>query len=72
MSDSSGEFAALLKRLASGQQLTASEAAAAFGAMMAGTVSEMRMASFLTALAVRGPTVPEITGAAREIGRAHV
>src|SRR5260221_12739785 len=33
--------------------------------MMAGAVSEMRMAPFLTALALRGPSVAEITGAAR-------
>ncbi len=70
MSESSGEFAALLKRLASGERLTASESAAAFGAMMAGAVSEMRMAAFLTALAVRGPAVPEITGAARAMREA--
>jgi anthranilate phosphoribosyltransferase len=65
MSASDGDFAALLKRLAAGERLAADEAANAFGAMMAGAVSEMRMASFLTALAVRGPTVAEITGAAR-------
>jgi anthranilate phosphoribosyltransferase len=33
--------------------------------MMSGGVSEMRMAAFLTALAVRGPSVAEIAGAAR-------
>ena len=33
--------------------------------MMSGSVSEMRMAAFLTALAVRGPSVAEIAGAAR-------
>jgi anthranilate phosphoribosyltransferase len=45
--------------------LSAVESADAFGAMMAGSVSEMRMAAFLTALAVRGPSVAEIAGAAR-------
>ena len=59
------EFASLLKRAAAGEHLKAAEAAAAFGAMMTGAVSEARMASFLTALAVRGPTVAEITGAAQ-------
>jgi len=54
-----------LRRLAAGDQLSAGESAEAFGAMMAGAVSEMRMAAFLTALAVRGPTIAEITGAAR-------
>jgi anthranilate phosphoribosyltransferase len=65
MSKQEGGFATLLRRLAAGDQLSAGESAEAFGAMMAGAVSEMRMAAFLTALAVRGPTVPEITGAAR-------
>ena len=70
MSKPEGEFATLLKRLAAGDHLTAAESASAFGAMMAGAVSEMRMASFLTALAVRGPTVAEITGAARAMREA--
>lgn len=65
MSKQEGGFAILLRRLAAGDQLSAVESAEAFGAMMAGAVSEMRMASFLTALAVRGPTVAEITGAAQ-------
>ena len=65
MSKQEGGFATLLRRLAAGDQLSAGESADAFGAMMAGAVSELRMASFLTALAVRGPTVAEITGAAR-------
>jgi anthranilate phosphoribosyltransferase len=54
MSEPEAEFATLLKRVAAGEHLTAAEAAGAFGAMMTGTVSEPRMASFLTALAVRG------------------
>src|SRR5258708_17933501 len=65
MSKQEGGFATLLRRLAAGDQLSAVESAEAFGAMMAGAVSETRMASFLTALAVRGPTIAEITGAAR-------
>jgi len=65
MSKQEGGFATLLRRLAAGDELSAMESAEAFGAMMAGAVSEMRMAAFLTALAVRGPTVAEITGAAR-------
>lgn len=70
MSKPDGEFAALLKRLAAGEHLSAGEAANAFAAMMAGSVSEMRMASFLTALALRGPSVAEITGAARAMREA--
>ena len=65
MSKPDVEFAALLKRAAAGEHLTAAEAAGAFGAMMTGAISEARMASFLTVLAVRGPTVAEITGAAQ-------
>jgi anthranilate phosphoribosyltransferase len=65
MSDAQDEFGAILKRAASGERLAAAEAASAFAAMMSGGVSEMRMAAFLTALAVRGPTVAEIVGAAR-------
>jgi anthranilate phosphoribosyltransferase len=65
MSDPRDEFGAILKRVASGERLSAAEAASAFAAMIRGGVSEMRMAAFLTALAVRGPSVSEITGAAR-------
>jgi anthranilate phosphoribosyltransferase len=65
MSDAQDEFGAILRRAASGERLAAAEAASAFAAMMSGGVSEMRMAAFLTALAVRGPSVPEIAGAAR-------
>ena len=65
MSDAADEFGAILKRAAAGERLAAAEAATAFAAMMSGRVSEMRMAAFLTALAVRGPSVPEIAGAAR-------
>ena len=70
MSKQEGDFATLLRRLAAGDHLSAAESAEAFGAMMAGAVSELRMASFLTALAVRGPTVAEITGAARAMRQA--
>jgi anthranilate phosphoribosyltransferase len=65
MSNAEGEFGALLKRVAAGERLESAEAASAFGAMIGGAVSEMRMAAFLTALSVRGPSVPEIAGAAR-------
>jgi anthranilate phosphoribosyltransferase len=65
MSDVQDEFGAILKRVASGDRLASTEAASAFGAMMSGSVSEMRMAAFLTALSVRGPSVAEIVGAAR-------
>jgi anthranilate phosphoribosyltransferase len=65
MSKREPDFAMLLKRVAGGKQLSAGESAAMFGAMMAGQVSEMRMAALLSVLALRGPSVAEITGAAR-------
>lgn len=59
------DFADLLKRLVAGRTLDASEAAWAFGVIMAGEVSPVRLAAFLTAMAARTPTVEEIVGAAR-------
>ncbi len=58
-------FPALLQRVAAGGTLSADDAATAFGAIMAGEVSDMRMAALLTALALRKPTVDELTGAVR-------
>jgi len=57
------EFSVLLKRVAGGASLDAAASAEAFRAIMAGQVGEAQMAGFLTALAVRGPAVEEITGA---------
>ena len=59
------DFPSLLKRLVEGQSLSAEASLSAFGAIMAGQVSETRMGAFLTALALREPTVAEIAGAAR-------
>ena len=59
----SEEFSALLKRVAGGETLDAEASARAFAAIMAGGVGEVQMAAFLTALAVRKPSVAEITGA---------
>lgn len=62
----SGEdFSSLLKRVAHGETLNAEQSACAFGAIMAGEVSEMRIAALAMALAVRKPTVDEIVGAVR-------
>ncbi|NKB43277.1 MAG: anthranilate phosphoribosyltransferase [Alphaproteobacteria bacterium] len=49
----------------SGKSLTEAEAESAFEIIMSGEASAVQIASFLTALAVRGETVAEITGAAR-------
>jgi anthranilate phosphoribosyltransferase len=61
----SGEaaFTGFLKRMAGGEALSAKESADAFAAIMRGTVPEMQMAALLTALAIRKPTIAEITGA---------
>jgi anthranilate phosphoribosyltransferase len=59
------DFPTLLKRLVEGDSLSAEASLNAFGAIMAGQVSETRMGAFLTALALREPTVAEIAGAAR-------
>jgi anthranilate phosphoribosyltransferase len=59
------DFAPLLKRVAEGEPLDAEASARAFSAIMSGAISDIRMAAFLTALAVRKPTVGEIVGAAR-------
>lgn len=61
----SDDFTATLKALVAGRSLSADDAAHAFAAIMSGTVSQVRIAAFLTALAQREPTVEEITGAAR-------
>lgn len=58
-------FLPLLKRVANGETLDAEQSALAFGAVMAGEVSETRIAALAAALAVRKPTVEEIVGAAR-------
>ncbi len=58
-------FKALLGRVAAGERLDETDAAAAFDAMMSGNATPSQMGGFLMALRVRGETVAEITGAAR-------
>jgi anthranilate phosphoribosyltransferase len=65
MSFSRADFVRLLKRMAAGEHLNAAESANAVGAMMAGEASEIHTASFLSLIALRGPGVDELTGAAR-------
>ena len=65
MTPGSQDFPRLLKKMAAGEFLTGSETAAAVGAMMAGDAGEIHMASFLSLLALRGPSVDELAGAAR-------
>jgi anthranilate phosphoribosyltransferase len=58
-------FFPVLERVQAGKTLDAETAAQAFDAIMSGNVAENDLADFLLALAKRGPTVPEILGAAR-------
>lgn len=63
-------LAPTLRRLVAHERLNADEASTVFAAMMEGTVSPARVAGILTAIAMRGPTIEEITGGARAL-RAH-
>ncbi len=62
---STEDFSPFLKRVADGETLDEESSARAFGAIMAGGVGEMQIAAFLTALAVRKPTIGEIAGAVK-------
>jgi len=62
---SGADYHASLKRVVDGQSLDAEASARLFTAIMAGEVHETELAAFLMAQAVRGPTVQELTGAAR-------
>jgi len=61
-----------LVKLASAQALTADEAASAMGEIMDGTATPAQIASFLTALKMKGETVEEITGCARAMRQRSV
>src|SRR5579875_2910068 len=56
-----------IAKVVSGQALTEAEAHAAMGLIMDGEATAAQIASFITALAMRGETVDEITGFARAI-----
>ena len=58
-------FSAILKSVAAGATLDVEQSACAFSLIMAGEVSEIEIAAFVAAMAVRQPTVEEIVGAAR-------
>lgn len=62
-------FNEILRRLASRETLSYSESKAAVAEILAGRVSEIETASFLTALAVRGETSDELTGAVDAVRR---
>ncbi|BDE06729.1 anthranilate phosphoribosyltransferase [Vulcanimicrobium alpinum] len=58
-------YPALLRRVLGGDHLTASEAADVIGGIMDETISPVRAAALLAALAAKGEDVDEIVGAAR-------
>ncbi|HET9393003.1 MAG TPA: anthranilate phosphoribosyltransferase [Candidatus Rubrimentiphilum sp.] len=58
------DVAGILRRLVAGEDLSKEAAAAMIGAMMDGTVTDAQSAAFLTALAKKGETEDELTGAA--------
>lgn len=62
---SNEDFPSLLKRVAAGETLDAEQSARAFSLIMAGEASDIRIAAFITAMAVRKPTIDEIVGAVR-------
>ena len=57
-------FNSVLKRIMAGESLTRDETHALFGQLMDGELSEPQVAGLLVALAIKGETVEEITGAA--------
>lgn len=59
------EFAPLLRRVLSGEDLSADEAAGFVGEIMDGSYTPVQAAALLTALAFKGESVEEIAGAAR-------
>src|SRR5262249_15126745 len=68
---SDGGLGETLKRLATGATLSADETEHAFHTIRAGHASPAQIASFLTALALRGPSVEEIASGARVL-RTHM
>jgi len=64
MSETPHGLKPFIAKAATGQPLSAADAAAAFGIIMSGEASPAQMGGFLMALAVRGETVEEIAGAA--------
>lgn len=65
------KYGDILRALMAGDSLGRQEAHAVFGAVMDGQLSEAQIAGLLVALAVKGETVEELTGAA-EAMRDHV
>ena len=60
-----GGWPAILGRLFARQDLSADEAAATLGEVLAGAATPAQIASFITALRIKGETVDEMTGLVR-------
>jgi len=65
------DIAPILDRLVGGSILSEEDTIALFESMMTGRVDERQIASVLTSMAMRGPAIDEVVGAAR-IMRQHV
>ncbi|MBL4863707.1 MAG: anthranilate phosphoribosyltransferase [Rhodobiaceae bacterium] len=59
------DFKSLIAKVAEGEELSQTDAEAAFDAMMSGDVTSGQIGAFLMALRIRGETVDEITAGAR-------
>ncbi len=65
MSNQVVDFNCVIDKVVTGQDLTLGESEKAMNLIMSGKVLETQIASFLTALRMKGETVEEITGCAR-------
>src|SRR5918911_1294659 len=61
-----------IRRLAAGESLSAAQAAAAFGAVMAGDATPAQIAALLVGLRVKGETATEVAGVANALRTAMV
>jgi anthranilate phosphoribosyltransferase len=68
----SGVLGPLIARVTDGHDLSAEEAEAAFGAIMAGEASEAQMAAFLAALRTKGHAPSEVAGGVRALRAAMI
>lgn len=57
----------LIKKLVTGEDLTGAEAGMAMELMLSGEATEAQMASYLTALRIKGETVEEIVGSCKAV-----
>lgn len=71
-STSASELGHLIAKVASGENLRAAEATAAFRCMMAGAASPVRVAALLVALQTKGPVAAEVAGAVEALAEVMV